>query len=293
MKVGWIGTGSLGKAVVTKMLREGERVRVFNRTAEKAVSLVKEGAILYDSPSHLALDCDIIFLCLTGHQALHDVLYEEGGILQEQKRNLIIVDISTLSPQITRETAHYLSEYNIHYLDCPVSGGPEGALAGKLTAIISGNNEAYFQAERYISLFSNKKYYVGDSGSSQTLKILNNLAEAINLLAASEVIALGLKEGFSLPTLKEVLTETRGNSIYMNILLERLMNPSKEVSASLEVRVKDLKLANELAEKNNLELLQGKLALQQFFSAERNIGKQNDQSECIKLYLKEVDINET
>lgn len=284
-KIGWIGTGTLGTVIVRRLLTQNIPVMVFNRTYEKAQALVEDGATLASSPCAVAQECSTIFLCLTGHEAIEEVIFDsERGIVAADAKERCIIDTSTVSPAFTIALAGRLREMGIDYLEAPVSGGPENARLGKLACIMSGDQVQVEKHRELMAKFTASLHYVGASGSAQLVKVLNNLAESINLLGAAEVLTIGLHAGLDLETLHAVLPTMRGYSTYMGVLLDRLVNPREEVSFAVGTRLKDLKLAHQVAGDYATATPMGALAEQLFTLVLQKEGPLADQSTCIRLY---------
>lgn len=283
MRVGWIGTGALGSAICQRLSRQ-YKVTAWNRTFQKVEKLTKYGVQKAYSLQELAEQSDIVFLCIKGVKAYEEILFDSKGLIHYLRPNTLIVDISTISPEHSIQLAQTLQSYNVRYLESPVSGGPEGAIAGKLTAILAGEVSDMQECKFILEEFCSHIHYVGAIGQAQYIKILNNLVESINLLGAAEVIQMGLRLGFSVQTLREVLSSTRGYSVYMGVLLDRLLHPNQEVSASLDVRLKDIKLACEIANAQNAWIPLASLTRGLFELALEKAGAKADQTECIKIY---------
>jgi 3-hydroxyisobutyrate dehydrogenase-like beta-hydroxyacid dehydrogenase len=284
-RIGWIGTGVLGTAIVKRLLTQNIAVTVFNRTEAKARVLVDNGATLALSPRDLARECSTIFLCLVGHEAIESVIFDrEQGIVAAGAKELCIIDTSTISPSFARSLAERLLQMGIHYLEAPVSGGPENARLGKLACIMAGSQMQFQKHQELMDTFTSSLYYIGHSGNAQLIKVLNNLAESINLLGAAEVLAIGLRAGLDLDTLHSVLPTMRGYSTYMGVLLDRLINPRDEVSFAVNRRLKDLKLAHQVANDYAVATPLGALAEQLFTLVLSQEGPLADQTACIRLY---------
>lgn len=284
MEIGWIGTGALGSAII-KRLSYSFQINVWNRTTSKLTELIPFGIKKYNLLEDLYTKCDIVFICLKGEEVYDDVLFGEHDLIKYLKPNSTIIDLSTISPEKSIQLHNILKEkYGVSYVECPVSGGPEGALAGSLTAITAGEEHAANEIQSILKCFCNNVHYVGSIGKAQTIKILNNLSESINLLGASEVINMGIKLGLDVNTMKEVLSTTRGYSIYMGVLFDRLINPNDSISASLEVRLKDVELAKKLAIQLNQWNPLGSLADELYKIAIKKNGDHVDQTNCFNIF---------
>jgi 3-hydroxyisobutyrate dehydrogenase len=285
MIVGWVGTGILGSAIL-RCLSKKVDILAWNRT----ISKVKEisGIRIADSLFDLAVNSDIIFLCLGSEAAYEHILFKaDSGLAYHLRSGSLIVDTSTISPELSVAIGTKLKKFNLRFVECPVSGGPEGAVEGTLSAIMAGVKNDIDEAQLIVRHFCKKINFVGELGNAQKIKILNNLAESINLLAAAEVVSIGIALGLNLKTLYEVLQTTRGYSVYMGVLFERLLKPSKDVSASLEIRMKDVRLANAIADSNGLCAPLATLAKELFEKAIHVAGPNSDQTECFKIYKAE------
>ena len=284
-RIGWIGTGVLGTAIVKRLLTQNIAVIVFNRTEEKARVLVENGATLALSPCALAQECSTIFLCLVGHEAIENVIFDqEQGIVAAGAKELCIIDTSTISPSFAQSLAKRLLGMGIHYLEAPVSGGPENARLGKLACLLAGSQIQVQKHQELMATFTSSLHYVGHAGNAQLIKVLNNLAESINLLGAAEVLTIGLRAGLDLHTLHSVLPTMRGYSTYMGVLLDRLINPRDEVSFAVSRRLKDLKLAYQVANDYAVATPMGALAEQLFTLVLSQEGPLADQTACVRLY---------
>lgn len=287
-KVGWIGTGNLGAAIVKRLLKSGYEVYVYNRSLEKAKQLENEGAVVLSTPFKVTFHCNTIFLCLSGKVAIDSILFSgKDPLLQEGGRPLTIFDTSTVDPDYAIYLSKKVCEFNCRYIESPVSGGPEGAMEGNLTTILSGQEKDIQSNKHIVQSFSNILHEFYDPGKAQRLKVLNNLAESINLIGAAEVISIGQHHGLTIEDMYKVFLTTRGNSIYMNVLFERLLSPKGNISASLDVRVKDLNLSSTM--RHNLTTPISDLVHNLFESSIELTGGQYDQTECIKLYKNKGD----
>jgi 3-hydroxyisobutyrate dehydrogenase-like beta-hydroxyacid dehydrogenase len=251
-RIGWIGTGVMGGELVARLVKAGRSLRVYNRTREKALKLVGETDVM-DSPREVRASTDVVFLCLTGRHAAEEVLFAEGcGLVGGAEGATTVIDTSTVGPEFAISLNTRLKESSINYIECPVSGGPAGARMGALTAVLSGDRGCAERFKPVIAHFASTIHYVGNAGKAQMIKVLNNQAEGINMMGAAEVIALGVKAGIDLEVMRDVLSDLRGYSKYMDVLFERLLHPQEKTSTSLEIRVKDMSLATALASQNGI-----------------------------------------
>ncbi|SET49341.1 3-hydroxyisobutyrate dehydrogenase [Salinibacillus kushneri] len=291
-KIGWIGTGNLGTSIVKRLLNQGYEVYVYNRSKDKATKLGEFGAHVVPSPQHISYYCKLIFLCLSDEKAVQSVLFlNKNALFRNQENKLTIFDTSTISPKYAVEFSTNVAKFDSYYIESPVSGGPENAINGDLTTILAGHRGVINSNKHIIESFSKKVFEFYTPGKAQILKILNNLAESINLIGAAEVISMGKREGLSLEEMYDVFQSTRGNSRYMNVLFERLISPKDNVSASINVRLKDLHLASDIIQNNNFTPI-SELVHSLFQEIVNVMDGDLDQTACINLYNNEGDFNE-
>lgn len=244
--IGWIGAGTLGLALVDRLLSKGQQLILYNRTRSKVDHLASKHLSIAKTPSEIFSCSNVIFMCLSDKKAINEILsvtsYDSGN-----SKSKTVVNISTIDPGFSIELKNHFSHYSINYLDAPVSGGREGAIAGNLATICSGDEKAYLKVRSILDLFSREIHFYPGDGKAQSLKLINNLSESINLASASEILKIGKNLGFSMKELAPVLTSARGKSDYMSLLIDKIMNDDiGVVDVSLDIRLKDINLALKL-----------------------------------------------
>ncbi|MFM2666676.1 NAD(P)-binding domain-containing protein [Vibrio mediterranei] len=277
--IGFIGLGRMGQAICLKLLEHGILLYVNNRTKDKATILLDKGAKWSDSPDLLGKECNIIILCLSGEKVTEEVLSDsKKGILFNCNRETIIIDTGTISPSSAKNNYLIAKEHGVEYVSCPVSGGIEGATKGSLAAIVAAQPSARSKVEPIINLYADRITWLSSHSNAQKLKILNNLAESINLLGAFEVLSLGLEHDIPLNELHSVLTTCRGRSAYMDVALNFLNTDQQTSNVSLAVRCKDLELSSLLTDKYEQYIISD-TARNLFNKVLEIYGNENDQCE--------------
>jgi len=282
--VGLIGLGRMGQAICQRLLVNQVPVHIHNRTKEKSVDLIRQGAIWATDMVALVREVRLLFICTSGSEAVQDVYYARDlGLLSCLGAGSVVVDIGTLAPEAAKALHAAFVEQGSDYIECPVSGGVEGALAGTLSAIVSGRAEAYELVQPLLKVFCATVSYVTEPGKAQRLKILNNLAESINLAGAIEVISQGLAQGLDLKSMAEVFTSCRGRSAYMDVALGYALSGGATSNVSLAVRCKDLDLAQERLPSGQ-EYPFSNLAMTTFHKVKQVCGEQGDQCQYFSFY---------
>ncbi|MFQ5969690.1 MAG: NAD(P)-dependent oxidoreductase [Nitrososphaerales archaeon] len=259
-KVGIIGTGIMGKAVATRLLKSGYKLTVYNRTKEKAESLKSLGAIVADSPKQVAKDSDLIITVVKDATALESIAFGSEGIISGNHVDLTVADMSTINPVASRAIAKRLKEHAITMLDIPVMGGPKLAEQGTLVVMVAGNKEVY---EKYKSVFDtigNKTFYLGYNGAAHAMKLALNLQIAMIALALSEGITLTKGAGLNPELFLQILNSTYFKTGMSENKGPKMIKNNFETTFSLQMMMKDLDTIKEAAKAFNLSLPMALLA---------------------------------
>ena len=244
--IGFIGLGVMGQPMALHLVSEYPLV-VFNRTPMRMEPLLEKGASRAPTAEALAQTCSTIFLMVKNDQALAEVVEGPKGVLAGLRPGTLLVDHSTVSPDITRRLAAKVWEKGSEWIDAPVTGGDIGARQATLTIMVGGRVEAFRRAQPFLQRLGRHIIHVGEVGQGQTLKVVANLVSAINLMAAAEGLAMGLAQGLSLSDLATVMQTGSAQSFELGKLLERISEHRFNPGFSVENRYKDLKLAWDLA----------------------------------------------
>ena len=185
-RIGFIGLGIMGQGMARNILRAGFPLTVWNRTATRMDELVQAGAAASTSPADCAAHSDIIITCVSDTPDVEQVIMGENGVSHAAASGSLVIDMSTISPQVTQQIAAALAEKGIHMLDAPISGGSEGAAKGTLSIMVGGE---VAQVERAMPLFQamgKKITHVGGAGAGQMVKLVNQIIVVGNMLAVAE-----------------------------------------------------------------------------------------------------------
>ncbi len=253
--VGFVGLGIMGQAMVRNLLKAGFDVCIWNRTASRMEPLIEAGAKGASGPSDLASKCDIIVTCVSDTPDVREVVLGENGVIHGAKPDALLIDMSTISPQATREMAAKLEEKGVHMLDAPVSGGSEGAVEGTLTIMIGGDVEQVERAMPYFKAMGKTITHVGGHGAGQMVKLVNQILVVVNMLAVGEALLFGQAGGLDLhKTLEAVSPGAAGSWMLSNRgpqVLERDWRPG----FTIDLQQKDLRLALEAADQMGVPLM--------------------------------------
>ena len=207
-KLGFIGMGAMGHRIAGRLLKSGFRVTVFDRNPAKTNALIAYGATVARSIGELASESDVILSCLANDEAVQNVHIGPQGVLANIRRGSMIIEMSTVSPETSRELFRLGSIRGVSVLDVPVSGSTPAAEQGTLTLLCGGDEECFHDAEPIFNAISQQHFYLGPSGSGNTMKLVVNTLLGVGMQAIAEAVVLGEKTGLDRCRLLEVLSKT-------------------------------------------------------------------------------------
>ena len=250
-KIGFIGLGLMGKPMALNLLKAGNKVTVWNRSAERAQELISAGATLGKNPREVAAASDFLITMVSDPPALEEVLWgHEGkndGALEGLRRGSIYMDCSTVSAMLARKIAAACGERGAKFLDAPVTGGDWGAREGNLVFMVGGDAEALKEAEPIIGVMGKKWFHLGPTGAGQTVKVAMNALLALQVGAMAEALALVTKAGLKGEQLIEVMQSSMARSGLLDLKAPLMVKGEYKPSFSLRLMHKDLGLALDLA----------------------------------------------
>jgi len=195
-RIGFIGIGLMGHHMARHFLEAGHPLTIWNRSKEKAANLLTAGAKWADSPKMIAEGSDIVITMVTDSFASELVACGPEGILEGAHEGLILIDMGSIAPEMSRSIAARAKDKGVMMLDAPVTGNPKVAAAGKLGIMIGGPKETYQACLSLFEILAAKIVYVGEeNGSGTTLKLINNLILGVAIEAVSEAMVLAAKAG--------------------------------------------------------------------------------------------------
>lgn len=254
-RIGFIGLGIMGRGMTHNLLKAGFDLTVWNRTASKAGELVQAGAKRAESPAALAQQCDIIITCVSDTPDVRGVLTGENGVLKGMQPGALVIDTSTISPQVTRELADMIRAQGGHMLDAPISGGSEGAEKGTLSIMVGGDETQFQRAMPVFQAMGKTITHVGGSGAGQTVKLVNQILVVGNMLAVSEALLFAQAGGLDL---EKALTAVSGGAAGSWMLSNRgpqVIQRDWRPGFTIDLQQKDLRLVLEEAEQLGIPAL--------------------------------------
>jgi 3-hydroxyisobutyrate dehydrogenase-like beta-hydroxyacid dehydrogenase len=270
-KIGFIGLGVMGSQMVNRLLGKGHSVTGYNRTRAKAEWLVEKGMKWADSPRTVATSADFIFAMVTNAAATAAITEGPDGLLAGLSVGKTFIDVSTVSPNVSRALAAKVREKGADMLDAPVSGSVITLQEGKLSVMVGGRRETFEKVQPILLDVGPKVTYVGDNGLALSMKIGVNLSLAVQMLAFSEGVLLAEKSGIARETAVDVLTHSAIASPMIQYRGPFVLQQPEEAWFDVNMMQKDMVLAMDLGRQLNVPLPSTAIS-NEFLTAARGMG---------------------
>lgn len=268
-KIGFIGLGAMGGPMAKNLIKKGFALTVFDILPERVEPLKGMGAEGAESCREVAEKCPVVILMLPASLHVREAVLGKKGVGEGVGRGSVLIDMSTIDPITTREIATVLGEKGAEMMDAPVARGVPAALAGTLVIYAGGKKEVFDRYKHILATLGTEIYHVGEIGSGEVVKIVNNLMVAVTTCALAEAMVLGVKSGVNPDILFEALSSGSGNSfVLQNHYKNNVMQGKFEEGVfPVDYMLKDLDLALSTGNKLRVPLHFAALSAQQYISA--------------------------
>lgn len=254
LSVGFIGLGLMGEPMARNILKKGFPLTVYNRTASRAKTLQKLGAKVVNSPQDLASQVDVVITMVTAAKDVEDVLFGSKGVAKGARKGSVVIDMSTIGRISAISIASKLKEYGIEFVDAPVTGSTPKAITGELTIFIGASKKTYEKIKEVLSAMGTNLQYIGENGSGQAIKLINNYIVAATITALAEGMVLADVLRLSRKKVGEVLKTVPAMSAFMNLKVDNFVLNKFPLLFSASNMKKDVTLAKQEAKKGQVEL---------------------------------------
>jgi len=241
-RLGFIGMGGMGSRMAARLLAAGYDVTIYNRHRERTRFLEEQGAKVAAEPEELAAHADIVLSSLADDLAVEKVMLSPGGALAGARPGTDFIEMSTVSPSLSRRTHDLAREKGVFVLDAPVSGTTTVAEQGALVIFVGGDKASYDRCLPVLQVLAREAHYMGPAGSGATMKLCANTLLGLGIQALAEAVAFGLKAGLQRERLLEVLGATAVVSPSQKSKLANVLNESYPPAFPLRLMVKDYRL---------------------------------------------------
>lgn len=244
-KVGFIGLGIMGKPMAKNLIKAGHQLVIYNDSGA-ADELKGEGAAGADSYKAVAEQCGIVITCLPNSPQVEEVYRGDEGLLAGAGEGDLLIDMSTISPLVTKELAREASERGVKTLDAPISGGEPGAIAGELSIMVGGDEKDFERAKPVFEAMGTP-VHVGEAGSGQIVKACNQIIVGIVLEGVSEALVLGSKAGVDPAKIIEAVSGGLAGTKVMDQKRDKFLEHDFDPGFRVELHHKDLGIALDTA----------------------------------------------
>jgi 3-hydroxyisobutyrate dehydrogenase len=286
-RIGWIGTGVMGRWMCQHAMSKGFAATVYNRSPDKARPLVELGAANADSPMAVAERSDVVFAIVGFPADVREVFLGPQGALVGSKPGTILVDMTTSDPSLAKEIHAAAKAKGVHSLDAPVSGGDVGAKNAALSIMIGGDREVVAAVAPVFEAMGKTIVHQGGPGAGQHTKMVNQILIASNMVAVCEGLLYGYRAGLDLETVLKSVSVGAAGSKALEVLGPRILARNFEPGFYVEHFIKDMGIALAEAERMNL-CLPGLALAKQLYEAVRAQGYGRKGTHALMLALESI-----
>ncbi len=252
----------MGSAFALNLLSKGNEVHVYNRSKEKLRQLVSKGAIVHPSPQELGKSVDVVITSLTDQDVVDSIMMGNGGALYSMKKAALWIEMSTIDPDASIRQAEQAKKAGIDRLDAPVIGNPNMAARGQESLLVGGDAKVFEKNREFLNQLGSTVLYLGNSGSGHKMKLILNLFLGAIGVAFSEVLVFSQKLGFEPGAFVEAFNKTPHKNYFSEIKGPLVAKGDYAPLFTVNMLLKDLTLAENLATRQKVTLPTGSLAKQ-------------------------------
>ena len=287
MKIGFLGLGIMGRPMALNLLKGGHEVTVWARRAESMQPLLAAGAQGAASPAEVARQVEVVISMVADAPDVREVMLGAQGVVQGAAQGLVAVDMSTIAPAAAKQIGEELAVAGVDFVDAPVSGGEVGAIAGTLSIMVGGAEEAFAKALPAFECMGKNIVHVGASGAGQVTKACNQIVTGMGVLAVAEAFAFAAKNDVHRSKVREALL---GGFAYSKILEnhgQRMIDRNFKPGFKSWMHEKDLNIVMQTAHELGL-CLPGSAATAQMFNAMVGSGLGEEDSIAVLKLLEKL-----
>jgi 3-hydroxyisobutyrate dehydrogenase-like beta-hydroxyacid dehydrogenase len=272
--IGFIGLGIMGQPMALNLLKAGHKLTVYNRTPGKREPLKQAGAQVASTPVAAAKNADFVVIIVTDSAAVEEVVLGKDGILGTVASGAIVIDSSTISPEVSRKMACHVAGQGASWLDAAVTGSKHGAEKGELTFMVGGDRQTFERALPILQTLGKKHIYCGQNGMGLSAKLAQNTIQATMLEIFCEGLVLAAKAGVAPETMLEILQSSLARAALTDFKAPFIFKGDFTPYFPLKLMHKDLELAMEAAFAHNVPM-PTLAAVKEVYSAAKAQGKGN------------------
>ncbi|NVM67372.1 3-hydroxyisobutyrate dehydrogenase [Mucilaginibacter sp. SG538B] len=271
VKTGWIGLGKMGIPMSQQLIKAGYPLSVYNRSKDKEEAFKAQGIGVAASPALLLNAADVLFIMVSDDKAINDIFHGDEGLLAAKVSGKIIINMSTVSPAISKEMAAACKAQGNYYLDAPVSGSVKQAEDAMLVIMVGGEAGAFEQAKPILEKMGKLVMLVGGTGAGNAAKLAINTLLGIVAQGLAETVTLAQQNGVEAEALITLISNSALGSPFIKIKGDAIVNNNYQAAFALKHIAKDLRLAKDLGLATPL----GETAYQTYQAAEAAFGEED------------------
>ncbi|HEY6793153.1 MAG TPA: NAD(P)-dependent oxidoreductase [Kineosporiaceae bacterium] len=283
MRVGFVGTGSMGCPVAHRLLAAGHRLQVHDVRPTACADLVDAGALWCPDPAAAAAGADAVLLSLPSHVEVEQVCFGERGVLAAATPGQFLIDLTTVSVALVPRLVAAQADHGVRYLAAPVSQGVDNARLGRLSVFVGGDPEDLQACRPLLDAMATVVVHTGDQTSAVAAKLLTNLLWYVNAAAIGEALVLGARAGIGLDTLQQVILNSCGTSWVAQHDIPSIYAGHYDPSFTTGLCTKDLRLIAELADRLQVPIDVGATAQQVFRRSQARYGPDAPELSVVRL----------
>jgi 2-hydroxy-3-oxopropionate reductase len=239
-RIGFIGLGIMGKPMALNLINAGHRLTVYDINKEAVETLASSGATAANSLKEIGEKSDIIITMLPASNHVKEVVLGENGIIHCAKEGTIVIDMSSITPVVSREIANELAKKGIEMLDAPVSGGEPKAIDGTLAIMVGGKEEVFGQVNDVLYCMGENVTLVGGNGCGTTAKLANQIIVNLNIAAMSEALVLAAKAGIDINMMYQAIRGGLAGSAVLDAKVPLILERNFVAGGRIDINLKDI-----------------------------------------------------
>lgn len=290
MTVGFIGLGIMGKPMAKNLVKAGYNLIILDRHKDTTNDFLSIGASANSSVAEITEKSDVIITMLPNSQDVKDVALGKSGIIEAAAPGKVLIDMSSIAPQVSRDIASQLSARKMDMLDAPVSGGEPKAIDGTIAVMVGGDKKVFDANYSILKAMAGSVVHVGDIGAGNTTKLCNQVIVALNIAALSEALILASKSGVNPDLVYKAIRGGLAGSTVMDAKTPMILDRNFDPGFRIDLHIKDL--SNVLDTSRNLNIpLPLSAQVMEIMQAIRQDGAgAQDHSAIVKFYEKLANI---
>jgi 2-hydroxy-3-oxopropionate reductase len=290
-RVGFIGLGVMGKPMARNLMKAGHELVLYSHTRASVDEVAQDGGTAAGSPREVSEEADTVVLMLPDSPQVRDVLDGDEGLLAGARSGSLVIDMSTISPVVTREIAEECGARGIGWVDAPVSGGDVGAREATLSIMAGGSDEDFARAKPLFEALGKTIVHVGPVGSGQVVKACNQVVVALTIEAVSEALVLGSRAGVDPATVIEVLSGGLAANKVMEVRGRNFLEHDFTPGFRIDLHHKDLGIALQTAREYGVAL-PNTAAVDQMLQALRSNGRGDRDHSALLTHIEDLSAHE-